>query len=114
MQCNKPLYIQVKQELENSILSGKLKPGQVIPSVRSLAGTYQINPSTAQRALNFFRDENLIQLNHRHFSVTSNPYLICHAREKQAKRLTQQLCAPLSSLGYSRYDIFISLSQTVQ
>ena len=55
MQHDIPLYIQVKQKLEDSILSGKFALGQEIPSIRSLAVDFQVNPNTVQRALSLLR-----------------------------------------------------------
>lgn len=109
MQHNKPLYLQVKQDLENSILSGRRKPGQEMPSVRSLAAAYQINPNTVQRAVNLLREENLIHLTHRRFFVTGDLLLVRSRREEKAKLLIAQLYQSLSLLGYRRSEVLDEL-----
>ena len=50
MQHDDPLYIQVKQELEDFILSGKFALGREIPSIRAPAVDFQVNTDTVQHA----------------------------------------------------------------
>lgn len=45
-----PVYEQIIQQLERLVLSGALKPGDQIPSVRSLSLELSINPNTIQKA----------------------------------------------------------------
>lgn len=86
MQRSDPLYIQVKQKQEDSILSGKFALGQEIPSIRSLAVDFQVNPNTIQRALSLLREEKLICLSsHRRFSVTRDALLIRRCQERKAQ-----------------------------
>ncbi|MBQ7668194.1 MAG: GntR family transcriptional regulator [Clostridia bacterium] len=44
------IYIQIKENIKKLILSGGLKPDEMIPSVRSLASTLAINVNTVLRA----------------------------------------------------------------
>lgn len=113
MRHDELLYMQVKQELEDSILSGRLAPGQRVPSVRSLAAAHQVNPDTIQRALRLLREEALICPGRRCFSVTRDTRLICRCREKKARLLAAQLRANLSALGYGEADLFGGLLQVV-
>ena len=45
-----PVYEQLIEQLEQSILSGALHPGDQLPSVRMLSTTLSINPNTIQKA----------------------------------------------------------------
>lgn len=45
-----PFYRQIIRQVENAILSGKLKPGDRLPTIRSLAVELKINPNTIARA----------------------------------------------------------------
>ena len=100
-----PLYLQLKQVLEDFIFSGKLLPGQEISSIRSLAERYQVNPNTIQRALSSLREEKLILLNHGRLFVTSDRQMVLQCRERKARLLASQLCTSLVSLGYGQEDI---------
>lgn len=46
----KPIYEQVKEGLISLMVTGGLKEGEKLPSVRALASSLAINPNTIQRA----------------------------------------------------------------
>ena len=46
-----PLYIQLKHDLSQQMDLGRLKPGQLIPSERSLCEKYRISRTTVRQAL---------------------------------------------------------------
>ena len=46
---NLPIYLQIMQYIKKQIVTGTLKAGDKIPSVRELAAELQINPNTVQR-----------------------------------------------------------------
>lgn len=56
----RPLYEQIKEKLKELIISGALKEGEKIPSVRELANMLAINPNTIQHALKVLEDEGFI------------------------------------------------------
>lgn len=45
-----PIYIQIQEQITRFIQAGVLKPGDRLPSVRSLAQDNGINPNTVARA----------------------------------------------------------------
>lgn len=55
-----PPYRLVAEELRRQIRSGRLKPGERVPSSRDLEATYEIANMTARSALRMLRDEGLI------------------------------------------------------
>ena len=56
----RPIYEQVKEELRRLVVSGALRPGDKLPSVRELAGTLAINPNTIQRSYRELEAEGYI------------------------------------------------------
>ena len=46
-----PVHLQLKTQIRHLILTGNLKPGGQVPTVRQLAGFLRINPNTAAKAL---------------------------------------------------------------
>jgi GntR family transcriptional regulator len=56
----RPFYEQVKEDLRRLIVSGTLRPGDKLPSVRELAGQLAINPNTIQRAYRELEAEGYI------------------------------------------------------
>ena len=57
---NIPIYIQLVEQLKIYIISGKIKPGERLPSVRDLALQTKVNPNTMQKALVELEELNLI------------------------------------------------------
>ena len=47
---NKPIYMQIADGISEKILSGELKEGDRILSVRELGGELGVNPNTAMRS----------------------------------------------------------------
>lgn len=45
-----PVYEQIIEQLENFVLTGAMKSGDKLPSVRSLSLSLSINPNTIQKA----------------------------------------------------------------
>ena len=48
---NIPIYIQLVEQLKIYIISGTIKSGERLPSVRELALQSKVNPNTMQKAL---------------------------------------------------------------
>ncbi|MGN0978078.1 MAG: GntR family transcriptional regulator, partial [Faecousia sp.] len=47
---SRPIYTQIIDGIREQIITGVLRPGDKLPSVRELASTLAINPNTIQRA----------------------------------------------------------------
>lgn len=56
----KAIYEQVRDGFKKLIMSGVLKEGEKIPSVREVAGSLAINPNTIQRAYHELESEGFI------------------------------------------------------
>lgn len=57
---DKPIYLQIADALSESILSGKLKAEERIPSVREYGGQIGVNPNTVMRTYEKLTDEGII------------------------------------------------------
>lgn len=58
---NRPIYIQIKEYIEDSIIKETMKAGEKIPSTNELAKFYKINPATARQGVNELVDEHIIR-----------------------------------------------------
>ena len=56
-----PIYRQVRDRVAALILDGVLKAGDPVPSVRTIAGEYRINPLTVMKAYQGLADEQLLE-----------------------------------------------------
>ncbi|MCF7794424.1 MAG: GntR family transcriptional regulator [Candidatus Cloacimonetes bacterium] len=55
-----PIYLQIKEEIENAIITNSLKEEEPIPSIRSLAAQYRLNPQTVSNAVSELMNEGVI------------------------------------------------------
>lgn len=58
---DRPIYIQIKEIMEDSILKGTMAVGERVPSTNELAKFYQINPATARQGMNELVDEAILE-----------------------------------------------------
>ena len=56
----KPLYIQLKEIIELSILNGLLKSEEAVPSIRILSKDYQLNPLTVSSAIDSLVNDGIL------------------------------------------------------
>ena len=77
-----PVYEQIVREAERQILSGEMRPGDAMPSVRGLAEQLGVNPNTIQKAY--------AELDHRGLT-TSVPGRGSFLREDAMDQLTAYL-----------------------
>ncbi len=57
---NVPLFLQVKEDIENMVLSGAVQEDEKLPSVREMAREYELNPNTVNSAVSELLNENII------------------------------------------------------
>jgi GntR family transcriptional regulator len=57
---DRPVYLRLRDTIAAAILDGKVRDGDPLPSVRSLAAEHGANPLTVAKAYQTFQDEGLI------------------------------------------------------
>lgn len=60
LDSNRPIYLQIKESIEEDILNGQLAPEEQIPSINQLVSFYNINPVTVLKGINLLVDEGTI------------------------------------------------------
>lgn len=66
-----PIYMQIKMQIIEGIATGKLKPGEALPSVRQFASDLGINLHTVNKAYTFLKQDGFITV-HRQKGVVVN------------------------------------------
>jgi GntR family transcriptional regulator len=56
-----PIYIQLYQQVIRRILDGNILEGDSLPSVRTVAAEYQLNPVTISKAYQMLQDEQIVE-----------------------------------------------------
>lgn len=57
---NKPIYIQIADNICEKILSGEMTPGSRIPSVREWGAKIGVNPNTVARSYEILTNKSVI------------------------------------------------------
>lgn len=79
-----PIYRQIVGQLRRLIAGGQLAAGELLPSVREVAGFHAINPMTVSRAYGLAESEGLlVRLRGKGMAVAARP----GASATQAQRL---------------------------
>ena len=99
----RPIYVQLVEQLEKCIVTGHYKPGTRLPSVRELAATTKVNPNTMQKALVELETSHLIYTERTNGKfVTEDTQLIKERGQKFAREKAIKYLNDMSELGYSK------------
>lgn len=103
-----PIYRQLADRLAGRLIEGEPPEGEAMPSVRTLAGQYLLNPLTVQRALQALGDDGLLE-SRRGLGLYVTPGARQRLRVAERARFLQEdwprLRAKLQRLGIAREDL---------
>lgn len=105
---NAPIYQQLADQLAAQLLDGNPPEGEVLPSVRSLASRYLINPLTVSRALQALVDNGLVESRRgvgMYVRQGARERLLQSERQQFLQKEWPQLRAKLQRLGLSAADL---------
>ena len=112
---NLPIYLQIMNRIKREIVTGKLKAGDKIPSVRELAVELQINPNTIQRTFQELEREDVVETRRglgRY--VTSEESKIMTIKKEMAGDLLESFIHGMQELGFSNKDIAVIVTEAVE
>ena len=96
----RPIYIQLVEKIMLEIISGKLKIGERLPSVRELALTARVNPNTMQKALVELEEKGLVYTERTNGKfVTKNQELIEKIKNELAKEKVNNYLNDMKNIG---------------
>lgn len=101
-----PIYQQIVSDLKGRMLSGKLKDGDRLPSVRELADVYGVNPNTVQRVFAELERDGLTSTRRGIGTfVSTDPDLLRTLRTQAAQEVMDEFILKVKQLGLSKDDI---------
>ena len=103
---DRPIWVQLIEQLTRRIVSGEYPPGARVPSVRDLAAKAGVNPNTMQRALSGLEERGLLvaQRSIGRF-VTQDAALIVRMRQELAEQELAVFKRRMRLLGYQDQEI---------
>jgi GntR family transcriptional regulator len=97
-----PPYEQIRAQVEVLVLSGHLRPGTSLPTIRQLAHDLGVAPGTVQRAYRELELGGVVESNRRRGTVVLEPSVEPTNRAQREQRLqaaARELVATARSLG---------------
>ncbi|NFN92617.1 GntR family transcriptional regulator [Clostridium botulinum] len=103
---DRPIYLQLIDQLQLRIISGIYITGDKLPSVRELASEASVNPNTMQKALTELERKNLVftQRTSGRF-ITEDIDLINKIRNDLAKKEIESFLNNMKNIGYDQNEI---------
>ena len=101
----RPIWLQVKADIETGIVTGTRAPGEKLPGGRELALTYGINPNTAARVYQELEREGLCETRRGMGTfVTTDVRRIDSLRNELARQAVNEFLRKAEALGVSREE----------
>jgi DNA-binding transcriptional regulator YhcF (GntR family) len=111
-QAERPIYMQLMDELKGRIAAGRLGPGEKIDSIRDLAAAFAVNPNTVQRALNELERDGLLYTQRANGKyVTEDSGVIQSLRSNLAAKQLGGFLTAMQNLGFSREESITMLKE---
>jgi DNA-binding transcriptional regulator YhcF (GntR family) len=109
---NKPVYMQIMEQIRAAILAGEFLPGSRIPPVREFAAQAQVNPNTMQRALLELEREGLLMTDGTvgRF-VTQDAAVLDDMRKTATDTIIRAAAAQFRAIGLSMQQAALLLAQ---
>lgn len=106
LNSDKPVYLQLIEQVKRNILSGKYVAGEKLPSVRDLAAEAAVNPNTMQKALVELEREGLLYAERTSGRfITDNKELIKEMKKELVIEEVKQFMERMKTLGFEYEDI---------
>jgi GntR family transcriptional regulator len=110
----KPLFLQIAEQIEDSIVDGSLAEETQAPSTNELAGFYRINPATAAKGVAMLTDKGVLYKRRgigMFVSAGARDALRGERRAAFADRYIEPLLAEARTLGLDATDLAALLAE---
>ena len=111
-----PIYLQVVERIKERLAAGLLKPGDQLPTVRSLALDLRVNFNTIARAYRIMDEAGIISTQQgrgTYILEIPSPQVIGSIRAKALQDLTQRYIADAERLGIAPDELKRVLNEHV-
>ncbi|MGA7109682.1 MAG: GntR family transcriptional regulator [Terracidiphilus sp.] len=105
---SQPIYRQLRDRVVAMILDGALKEGDPLPSVRTVAAEYRVNPLTVLKGYQQLVDEELVETRRglgMYINAGARALLLRGERQKFLQEEWPRVCATIQRLGLKADDL---------
>ena len=109
-----PIYLQVVERIKERLAAGQLRPGDQLPTVRSLAMELRVNFNTIARAYRIMDDAGIISTQQGRGTFIlelPSPEVSEIIRQKALEELTRRYLADAERLGISLEELDVTLNK---
>ena len=99
-----PVYFQIVEQVQRQVLSGRLQPGDQLPTVRQMATDLRVNFNTVARAYRILDEARVISTQQgrgTYILEQPSPGAAAALRHEVLAGLTRRWLADLARLGYA-------------
>ncbi|MFL0246852.1 GntR family transcriptional regulator [Candidatus Clostridium stratigraminis] len=115
LKSDRPIYLQLIEQIEIQIFSGIYEPGSRLPSVRELAQEAGVNSNTMQKALSMLEENGLLYTNRTSGRyITEDTKMIQLIKEKLAKEQISEFLEKMKSLGFAETEILSAITSILK
>ena len=102
-----PIYEQLMEQIKNEIISGGLKEGEVLPSVRTLSGELKISALTVKKAYDRLEEDGFVVTVHGKgtFVAATDKQLAIEARRRAVEDDFYAAVSKAKNVGMSNEEI---------
>ena len=94
------IYLQLVRQVKFAVAAGTLRPGQLLPSVRTLSGQVALNPNTVARAFQLLQSDGVVEsLRGRGMVVRDQAVEICRAERETV--LSERIASVLAEAWHA-------------
>ena len=103
----KPIYAQIAEQIRGEIVSGKLEPGEALPSIRALARDLKVSVITTKRAYDELEATGFLHTvaGKGCFVAAQNLDLIRERRTGEMEKYLSSAVEAARELGLTRQDV---------
>ena len=107
-----PFYRQIIDQIKYGMVSGKLKIGEQLPTVRSLAVELKVNLNTVAKAYKELEIQNILETQQGTGTfIGSHPVIIkADEKQKKLKSICDEFLTIASSYGFDINDLITQLN----
>ena len=101
-----PIYLQIVDILINDIISGNIKPGERLLSVRDYSSFFKANPNTISKALTILEDKKLIYTERTNGKYVTKDLNLINLIKKEIFELKfNNFLKEIHNMGFTHKDI---------
>lgn len=110
---NSPIYLQIAEDIKRQIISGAIKEGEKLPSVRDYCQIYEVTGLTMQRAMAKLEAEGVTYAQKGVGSFVCTGIAAALAKRESGamvKAFTEKMC----EMGYSSEEIISAVKEELE